>query len=330
MYSTDAVAFHIHPSSILDPPGISVRRMIFGYPYNYQPPTFTSMKNRKMPDGKILQDIDLTTFRLEDKDKKDVPFERDDGTFTTHVFSGVPVTWGEFYETKNYKTKRLTYTSIYTDVASHLFSEWDLEGSTLPLVGNLTDAIVTKCCLYVPVKVKKNSADNEDKYEIDEKLAVKAFDIFASTRNYKDDYLNGIYLVGVDLRNGDFAGKNVSKMVFKNCKFFDSTHDCKFLFYDAVISGHNYLAMLPEGMSKEQFYQTKCYKNKSLRNIRFEYLQELDLSGQNLAGSKFYSLTGNKFDDAIFERTHLISITKEQLYTTKWSCASINGAPRCK
>jgi uncharacterized protein YjbI with pentapeptide repeats len=264
----------------------------------------------------LPNDIDISTLRFEDKDKKEIPYERADiGQYGIVLFSGEPITWKEFYETHNYKTKCLRFTDIQTTALSHLFAGWDLEGSRLPLVSNLANAIVTNCCLYVPRKTNEVTGQ----YEIDKKITSKAFEIFASTRSYKEDRLVRICLCDVDLRNGDFHKKDVSQMEFFNCTFFDSTSDYKFLFEDATISSNNpnYLSKLPYGINKEQLYETKCFKDKKLNNISFFlHLPELDLSNQNLMGSRFSIVEGYKLDDASIDRTSIVSITKEQLYST--------------
>jgi uncharacterized protein YjbI with pentapeptide repeats len=278
--------------------------------------------------GKFPKGTDMSQFHLADGNGGKLPYEPGDGTYGMEV-SGIPISWKDFYETTNFKTKRLRYAQIRTIKLSHLFSDWDLEGSSLELRGNLTNAIVTNCYLYSRMPNMDNYDGQKLKNNIDarndEAIAAETFTVFMSTWNYKNNRLIGILLNNVDLRKGNFNRKDVSQMKFFNCKFFDETNKNEYLFEDAIITreftnktNFGHFVELPNGISKEQLYQTQCYKKKKLKNIIVWHLPKLDLTEQNLEGTTFMeSVADYKFDGAYWERTSLISVTQEQLYTTK-------------
>jgi uncharacterized protein YjbI with pentapeptide repeats len=294
---------------------------------------------------KLADNIDISYSRLEDKSKFAIMYDAWDGGDggVGSLYDGIPVTSEEFYKTFNYKTKRLNYAQIRTDAISHSFANWNLEGSELELIGDLTDAIVTNCFLVAPRL--SDSCLRLESYipeKFDEQLAPQAFKTFAQTWNYKNDALDGITLYGVDLRHANFAGMNVSKMSFLDCKFHDETNKNESLFRGATITaatridfGHSTdfkpRGNWPVGMSAEQLYQTENYKYKTLVGLTIPKLPTLDLRDQNLSDSYLFGvidinidinrnvkgdLSNYQFTGAYLRNTTLHGISKDQLYST--------------
>ncbi|MDR2642847.1 MAG: pentapeptide repeat-containing protein [Planctomycetaceae bacterium] len=311
----DEIAFYIHPPCYA-PRDLYINKDSF----------FSSWERT----GKINKGSNISHHRLSNiKDELEYESGIDDSYGL--AADGIPVTWDEFYKTANFKAKQLKCADIWTNKLSHLFAGWNLEGSSLELRGDLTDAVVTKCDLYLFIpdfgsldckarmygekSYYKNNLTKEE-----EEIASKAFTVFTSTWNYKYNRLEYISLYGIDLRKGDFYKKDVSKMRFVDCKFFDETNKNEYIFADAVITGNhnNPYQETPNGISKEQLYKTDCYKKKQLKNINVHHLPRLDVTGQNLEGTTFTgSAADYKFDGTYIERTTMRSITKDQLYTTK-------------
>jgi uncharacterized protein YjbI with pentapeptide repeats len=244
------------------------------------------------------------------------------------ISEGIPVTWNEFYKTKNYKLKRLKYTQMQTNsiVQKISFANWDLEGSEFEVRGDLTDAIVTNCTLIAPLV--------NEKY--DEQLAQQAYKIFTTTWNYKNNVFNGITLVGFDLRSASFGGyygqgKDISRIVFIDCKMSDNTHANEYLFRNSQISNYKGMSEWSSNATKEQLYKTRNYDNKRLGKIKIPRMPGLDLTKHDLTwttisgsidenkfeGKENYNLEGYKFDDAYLNKTNISGMNKEQLYVTK-------------
>jgi uncharacterized protein YjbI with pentapeptide repeats len=207
------------------------------------------------------------------------------------------------------------------------FANWDLEGSEFEVRGDLTDAIVTNCTLIAPLV--------NGKY--DEQLAQQAYKIFTTTWNYKNNVFDGITLVGFDLRNASFGGyysqgKDISGIVFIDCKMSDDSHANEYLFGNSRISSAGN-SKWSSNATKEQLYKTSNYEHKRLGKIKIPRMPGLDLTKQDLTWTtisgcidekyyKFedeenYNLEGYKFDDVYLNKTNISGMNKEQLYVTQ-------------
>jgi uncharacterized protein YjbI with pentapeptide repeats len=215
-----------------------------------------------------------------------------------HKFSGMTeeeypvfyrsVTWEEFCKTSNYKNKRLSYVSIEMDFPMSL-AGWELDRVDFLSDVDINDARLYDCTVRgtYPCIRGLNRPDLKEWSARNDK-----FNFFASTWNYKYNSMRGINLIDFDLRKANFAGKNVAHM------FIDSlTHDKRNpnvdLFKDATIADESGKNILPIGISKEQFYRTKNYKEKSLCGLilhdgkhNVEMGEQVDLNGQDLTGAK--------------------------------------------
>jgi uncharacterized protein YjbI with pentapeptide repeats len=233
----------------------------------------------------------------------------------------LPITWREFFSTITYKSKRWAYVYIEADCKLFpiSFAGWEFENVDIPSGFDITDAKFF------------NSRINSEYHNND-------FELFASTWNYKKDKMSGITLWHFDLRKASFASKNVSQMSIIGI-LHDKNNPNVDLFKDSLIASPNGKNHIPFGISKEQLYRTKNYRNKSMVGIKFicdnKNLVDLDLSNQDISNSVLHStyhssqytkndapMNAVNLTDAIIKGANIkladdTGITVEQLYSTK-------------
>jgi uncharacterized protein YjbI with pentapeptide repeats len=234
----------------------------------------------------------------------------------------LPITWGEFFSTITYKSKR--WARVYIEADSNLFpisfAGWKLEKVAMRSGFDITDAKIFNCTIqgnyYNP-----NSNHDYLKYHD------KDFELFASTWNYKKDKMSGISLWAFDLRKASFANKNASQMSISGILHDKNTPNVD-LFKDSLIASPNGKNHIPDGISKEQLYRTKNYRNGSMVGIKFMHrnkdLVDLNLSNRDLSNSVLkgpqmdaVNLTNAIIKGANIKLSGYTGITVEQLYSTK-------------
>ena len=160
---------------------------------------------------------------------------------------------------------------------------------------------------------------------------------FADNEDYANKNISGQDFSGKSLKNSSWLHVNANGTNFYGADLTGAIFQGATLngadFTDAIITGANFYHTTSHGFTKEQLYSTASYKNKDLREVKFQPndLTGWDFHGQNLTSATFGvssyvkpyipTLMNADFTDATitranFHNTTSYGFTKEQLYST--------------
>ncbi|WYJ07607.1 pentapeptide repeat-containing protein [Opitutia bacterium KCR 482] len=244
---------------------------------------------------------DLTNTKLENSELSNVNFSGatlantsfTDATVKGANFSSSGITEIQLESTKSYKDKDLSGIKL----GSNNLENWDFNGQ------NLSGAS------FENVTFGGTDFTNADTTNANfSKTAGKGFteSQLQSTKSFADKNLSGINFSENDLSGWNFAGLNLSNVLFKNATL------------DGLdISAANLTNTTAGGLTKEQFYATKNYKDGDLSGIDFSQndLSNWNFAGKDLSNSKFASA---KLEDSEISGANLTNVAiKDQISSTK-------------
>ncbi|OHB54589.1 MAG: hypothetical protein A2Y12_09710 [Planctomycetes bacterium GWF2_42_9] len=277
-----------------------------------------SYKNRDLS-GVKLECYDLTGWNFANQNLTNAYFDQSTliGTdFSDAVINGARfenyasggLTSTQLYSTKSYKDNDLSGIILFTNLNGWNFAGQNLRNAYL---GEITGAIFS-------------DADITRTY-----LSGISSSQLYSTKNYKNKDLSRVRIVHTDASGWNLANQNLTDADFSSCTFTSTSFTdseikgAKFdITYDNYGAGN--IVRHGTGITSDQLYSTKSYKDKDISGISLVYsdLTNWNLAGQNLTNANFNNanLTGTNLTDVEIRGANFsnnTSFTSSQLHSTK-------------